>query len=230
MAGMSSLRRFAVILLFCGACSTQSNRAPATELSAPVVEKGNIDKGRTLYITCSACHGDSGEGKAHLHAPSLANLDPWYAFTQLKNFKKGIRGYLSQDSTGLQMATVAQLLKDTTEMQDVIAYIETLADVKVISAAAGDIRKGERTYQTLCGSCHGPGAKGNELMHAPRLNGLEPWYIKSQITKFKTSLRGAHPEDAFGAPMVPMMALLKDEQAIDDVIAYIQSTVPTVGQ
>ena len=60
-------------------------------------------------------------------------------------------------------------------------------------------------------------------MHAPRLNGLEPWYLKSQITKFKTSLRGAHPEDTYGAPMVPMMALLKDEQAIDDVIAYIQS-------
>ena len=227
---MSSLRRFAVILLCCGACSTQSNRTPATEISGPVVEKGNIDKGKALYVTCSTCHGDSGEGKAQLHAPSLANLDPWYAFRQLKNFKKGIRGYLSQDSTGVQMATMAQSLKDTTEMQDVIAYIETLADVKVITAATGDIKKGERTYQTLCGSCHGPGAKGNELMHAPRLNGLEPWYIKIQITKFKTSLRGAHPEDAYGAPMVPMMALLKDEQAIDDVIAYIQSTVPTVGQ
>ncbi len=67
-------------------------------------------------------------------------------------------------------------------------------------------------------------------MHAPRLNGLEPWYLKSQITKFKTSLRGAHPDDVYGAPMVPMMALLKDEQAIDDVIAYIQSTVPIVSQ
>ena len=226
---MSGLRRFAVILLCCGACSTQSNRTPATEISGSV-EKGNIDKGRALYVTCSTCHGASGEGRAQLHAPNLANLDPWYAFRQLKNFKKGIRGYLSQDSTGVQMATMAQSLKDTTEMLDVIAYIETLADVKVITAATGDIKNGERTYQTVCGSCHGAGAKGNELMHAPRLNGLEPWYIKSQITKFKTSLRGAHPEDAYGAPMVPMMALLKDEQAIDDVIAYIRSTVLTVGQ
>lgn len=226
---MSSLRRFAVILLCCGACSTQSNRTPTAEISGPVVEKGNIDNGKALYVTCSTCHGDSGEGKVQLHAPGLTNLDPWYVFRQLKNFKKGIRGYVSQDSTGVQMATMAQSLKDTAEMQDVIAYIETLADVKVITAATGDIKKGERTYQTLCGSCHGPGAKGNELMHAPRLNGLEPWYIKIQITKFKTSLRGAHPEDAYGAPMVPMMALLKDEQAIDDVIAYIHS-VPTVGQ
>ena len=227
---MSSLRRFAVILLCCFACTSKRNQAPATDISAHEPQRGNIERGKALYRTCSTCHGDSGEGKAQLHAPTLANLDPWYAFRQLKNFKKGIRGYLSQDSTGVQMATMAQSLKDTTEMMDVVAYIETLADVKVITAATGDIKKGERTYQTLCGSCHGPGAKGNELMHAPRLNGLEPWYIKSQITKFKTSLRGAHPEDAFGAPMVPMMALLKDEQAIDDVIAYIQSTIPTVGE
>jgi cytochrome c oxidase subunit II len=229
MAGTSSLRLFAVILLSCGACSTQTNRTPVAETSRPVAEKGNIDKGKALYVTCGTCHGDNGEGKAQLHAPGLANLDSWYTYTQLKNFKEGIRGYLAQDGTGVQMATIAQSLKDTTEMQDVLAYIETLADVKVITAAAGDIKKGERTYQTLCGSCHGPGAKGNELMHAPRLNGLEPWYIKSQVTKFKTSLRGAHPQDVYGAPMVSMMALLKDEQAIEDVIAYIQSTTKTVS-
>jgi cytochrome c oxidase subunit II len=230
MAGRSSLRLFAVILSCCFGCTSKSSQAPVTDVSPPVDQRGNIDKGKVLYRTCSTCHGDSGEGKAQLHAPGLANLDSWYTYIQLKNFKKGIRGYLPQDSAGVQMATMAQSLKDTTEMRDVIAYIETLADVKIATAATGDIKKGERTYQTVCGTCHGPGAKGNELMHAPRLNGLEPWYIKSQITKFKTSLRGAHPEDAYGAPMVPMMALLKDEQAIDDVIAYIHSTVPTVGQ
>ena len=128
------------------------------------------------------------------------------------------------------MATIAQSLKDTTEMQDLIAYIETLADVKMASAVTGNVKKGERIYQTVCGSCHGPGAKGNELMHAPRLNGLESWYIKSQMAKFKMSLRGAHADDIYGAPMIPMMTLLKDEQAIDDVIAYIESTVSIVSQ
>ena len=228
---MSSLCRFVVILLCCVSCTSKTNHSPPlTEISAPASQKGNIEKGKVLYRTCSACHGETAEGNAKLHAPALANLDSWYAYRQLKNFKKGIRGYLPQDTTGVQMATMAQSLKDTTEMLDLIAYIETLADVKLVTTATGDIKKGERTYQTLCGSCHGPGAKGNELMHAPRLNGLEPWYLKSQITKFKTSLRGAHPDDVYGAPMVPMMALLKDEQAIDDVIAYIQSTVPIVSQ
>lgn len=225
---MSSLYRFMVILLCFVSCTSKTDHSPGTEISAS--KKGSIENGKVLYETCSACHGANAEGNARLHAPALANLDSWYAYRQLKNFKKGIRGYLSQDSTGVQMATMTQSLKDTTEMQDLVAYIETLADVKPAIAVTGNIKKGERTYQSLCGSCHGPGAKGNELMHAPRLNGLEPWYLKSQINKFKTSLRGAHPDDVYGAPMVPMMALLKDEQTIDDVIAYIQSTVPIVNQ
>jgi cytochrome c553 len=227
---MSSLTRFVIILLCCVSCTSKTNHSPLKEISASAPQKGDIEKGRVLYRTCSTCHGESGEGKVRLHSPALANLDSWYAYTQLKNFKKGIRGYLSQDSTGVQMAMMAQALKDTTEMQDVIAYIETFADVKLVASTMGDIKKGERTYQTLCGSCHGPGGKGNELMHAPRLNGLDPWYLKSQIIKFKTSFRGVHPDDVYGGPMVPMMALLKDEQAIDDVIAYIQSTIPIPSQ
>ena len=228
---MSSLCRFVVILLCFVSCTSKPNDSPPlTETAASVPQKGNIEKGKVLYRPCSACHGEAAEGNAKLHAPALANLDSWYAYRQLKNFKKGLRGYLPRDTAGVQMATVAQALKDTTEMLDLIAYIDSLADVKLVSTATGDIKKGQRTYQTLCGSCHGPGAKGNELMHAPRLNGLESWYLKSQITKFKTSLRGAHPDDVYGAPMIPMMALLKDEQAIDDVIDYIQSTVPNVSQ
>ena len=35
------------------------------------------------------------------------------------------------------MATIAQSLKDTTEMQDLIAYIETLADVKPVDHCFG---------------------------------------------------------------------------------------------
>jgi cytochrome c oxidase subunit II len=227
---MSSLCRFVSILLCVASCTSKTNQSPA-EISVSASQKGNIEKGKVLYRTCSACHGGAAEGNARLHAPALTNLDSWYAYRQLKNFKKGIRGYLSQDSTGVQMATIAQSLKDTTEMQDLISYIESLADVKpVATAVSGNIKKGERTYQTVCGSCHGPGAKGNELMHAPRLNGLESWYIKSQMAKFKMSLRGAHADDIYGAPMIPMMTLLKDEQAIDDVIAYIESTVSIVSQ
>ncbi|HEX6227701.1 MAG TPA: c-type cytochrome [Chryseolinea sp.] len=223
---MPGLEKLCVITIFLvlAACTSKKSAAPEVA-SLPRSETGSVGNGRTLYKTCAPCHGDKGEGNASLHSPGLANIEGWYAYRQLKNFKAGLRGFLSQDSSGAQMALVAQTL-DTTEMLDLIAYVETFADLKMNTHAAGDVKKGERTYQTVCGSCHGPGAKGNILMQAPGLNGLEPWYLKVQIAKFKTSLRGAHPRDVYGAQMVPMVALLKDEQSVDDVVAYIQSITP----
>jgi len=187
---------------------------------------GVAEKGKSLFTTCKTCHGDSGQGSSQLHAPALVNLDGWYLYKQLMNFKKGIRGYLQEDTLGIQMAAIAKTLPDSIAVSNLVAYIETLPEISSQTALAGDIKKGERTYQSTCGSCHGANGKGNEAMHAPRLNGLDDWYLKSQITKFRSSLRGAHPEDRYGAQMVPMATLLRDDQAIDNVIAYIRSAKP----
>ncbi|MEJ1242273.1 c-type cytochrome [Chryseolinea sp. T2] len=213
---------FALIFLACS--SREQNKIAEQYTAASQLPAGNPVEGLGLYAPCKTCHGDYAQGNKQLNAPALANSDIWYLQRQLRNFQKGIRGYHAQDSSGLQMAAMAKTLKDSIAIADVVAYIETMPDVQIASTIKGDIKKGERTYQSTCGSCHGPGAKGNEKMNAPRLNGLDDWYIRQQISKFKSSVRGAHPEDKFGAQMVPMMALLADEQAIDDVIAYIRST------
>ena len=217
---------FALIFFACS--SKEQNKIAEQNTVASQLPAGNPVEGLALYAPCKTCHGDYAQGNNQLNAPALANSDPWYLQRQLRNFQKGIRGYQAQDSSGLQMAAMAKTLKDSIAIADVVAYIETMPDVQVPSIIKGDIKKGERTYQSTCGSCHGPGAKGNEKMNAPRLNGLDDWYIRQQISKFKTSVRGAHPDDTFGAQMVPMMALLADEQAIDDVIAYIRSTTQEV--
>jgi cytochrome c553 len=125
---------------------------------------------------------------------------------------------------------MAKTLKDSIAISHVVSYIKTMPPVGLPSLIKGDVRKGERTYQSVCGSCHGPGAKGNEKMNAPRLNGLDDWYLKHQIIKFRNSMRGSHPADKLGAQMVPMVALLPNEEAIDDVIAYIRSTTPSKAE
>jgi cytochrome c553 len=124
------------------------------------------------------------------------------------------------------MAAMAKTLKDSVVISHLAAYIETLPEAVSPITITGDIKKGERTYQSICGSCHGPQGKGNKAMNAPRLNGLEDSYLKSQVTKFRASIRGAHPLDKYGAQMVPMATLLKDDQSINDVIAYMCSTQP----
>ena len=42
-----------------------------------------------------------------------------------------------------------------------------------------------------------------------------------QLNNYRAGIRGAHPEDIFGAQMRPMAITLADEQAVEDVSAYI---------
>ena len=216
---------FIAVLLLLMACSPKKEQSDISQASLDEVrlQAGNPEEGKLLYSTCASCHGDSGQGIEQMHAPALVNVDRLYLYRQLMNFSKGIRGYAEQDTLGRQMALMAKTLKDSMEVNHVVAYIKTLPEFVVTNTISGDIRKGERTYQSICGSCHGPGGKGNEMMHAPRLNGLNDWYLKRQITNFKTSLRGSHPDDKLGAQMIPMASSLLDDQAMNDVIAYLQS-------
>lgn len=223
-------RYFFLALAFVGCLSKEQlkNEAPNDATSQLLV--GNPVEGLALYASCVTCHGDYAQGNQQFNAPALANTDSWYLYRQLVNFQKGIRGYVEHDTAGVQMAAMAKTLKDSVAIADIVAYIETMPEVNLPSTIKGDIKKGERTYQSVCGSCHGAAAMGNEKMNAPRLNGLDDWYIRQQISKFRTSVRGAHREDKFGAQMVPMMALLPNEQAVDDVIAYIRSTTQTAAK
>ncbi len=221
--------RYLVMALALLGCSIKEEKKGILEnQSVAQILIGKPEVGKALYVTCKTCHGDAAQGNIQLHAPALVNIDNWYLYRQLMNFHKGIRGYLATDTLGIQMAAMAKTLKDSIAISNVVAYINTLPKVELQPIITGDIIKGERAYQSICGSCHGPGAKGNEKMNAPRLNGLDDWYLKSQISKFKNSIRGAHPADKFGAQMISMMALLADEQAENDVIAYIRSTTQPV--
>jgi len=224
MAGRSVSLFFLVLAMW--SCSSKEEKQPIA--SRPVVAQlpvGNPEAGKVAFATCQTCHGDVGQGNLQMHAPALVNSDGWYLYRQLMNFHKGIRGYLPEDTLGVQMAAMAKTLKDSMAVADVVAYIKTLPPVTLPAIITGDIKKGERAYQSICGSCHGPGAVGNEAMNAPRLNGVDDWYLKQQIIKFKKSIRGAHAADTYGAQMIPMVASLTDEQ-VHDVIAYIRSTSP----
>lgn len=226
---MSSKTWWVVVVLVIFSCSTKSgsetgSSSPAQEFYA----SGDAIKGKDLFTTCTACHGDQGQGSIQFHAPALVNNEPWYLYRQLMNFRNGIRGGdSSTDTLGFQMAAMAKTLPDSNAVANVVAYIMSLPSTQPLAAVEGDIRKGERSYQSVCGSCHGQAGKGNKLMNAPRLNGLEDWYLRVQISKFKNSVRGAHPQDVYGAQMKPMVDMLRDEQAIDDVVAYILSSNQT---
>ena len=55
--------------------------------------KGDIQRGEQLYMTCTACHAGDGGGIQVNSTPRLVDQHDWYLVRQLKNFKKGLRGY-----------------------------------------------------------------------------------------------------------------------------------------
>jgi len=83
-----------------------------------------------------------------------------------------------------------------------------------------DAARGHSLYAT-CQTCHGANAEGNQAMGAPRLVGLQKWYLVKQMQKYRSGLRGSEAQDSFGQQMATMAKNLPDEQAINDVAAYI---------
>lgn len=95
----------------------------------PPTLEGDVDRGKVLLATCTACHGQAGEGNKAMRAPPLARQDDWYMLTQLQKFKSGARGTNPADASGATMRPMAVALKDEQAMRDVIAAIRHLEEM-----------------------------------------------------------------------------------------------------
>ena len=178
--------------------------------------------GAAQYAVCTACHGPQGQGMEALNGPKLAGQDPWYLEHELKSFRSGHRGTHEDDVFGRQMAPMAMTLATQQAIDNVVAYIGTLPDDPPPQTVTGNVDAGARRY-VVCAYCHGAAGQGIEAMNAPRLAGMTDWYLVRQLKHFKEGIRGEHPEDYYGKQMGFMAAILQDEQAINDVVAYINT-------
>jgi len=93
----------------------------------PATIEGDATKGAGTYALCGTCHGANGEGNQAMNGPSLNIAADWYLYTQLANFKSGVRGAAAQDAEGAVMAGMSNVLADDQAIKDVIAHIQTLA-------------------------------------------------------------------------------------------------------
>jgi cytochrome c oxidase subunit 2 len=183
---------------------------------------GNAAVGAAQYIVCAACHGQQGEGLVALNAPKIAGQSEWYLRRQLENYKRGVRGAHKDDSLGQQMAPMAASLATDAAIDNVIAHIQTFPDEPSPATIEGDVAKGAKLY-TVCAYCHGGQGQGVQAMNAPRTAGMSDWYIARQLNNFKDGIRGSHPSDYYGFQMGLMAKVLHDEQAINDLVAYINT-------
>jgi cytochrome c oxidase subunit 2 len=92
------------------------------------------------------------------------------------------------------------------------------------SASAEDNARGEALFG-LCTQCHGQSGEGNPDIEAPAIAGLSEWYVLAQLEKFRSGARGAHPDDYAGLRMRPMARVLRGEDDVKAVAAYV-GTLP----
>lgn len=81
-----------------------------------------------------------------------------------------------------------------------------------------------------CNSCHGANGEGNHQFAAPAIAGLPRWYVESQLNKFRTGLRGGHPDDVEGLRMRPMSRQLMSDAEIATVSKYTSELKPPAAQ
>jgi cytochrome c oxidase subunit II len=189
------------------------------EIPAP-----GLARGKMMFDNCFPCHGKDGMGNALLRAPAIAGLQRWYIERQLKNFQSSMRGADPHDMEGARMRPMARSLYRAGDVESVAEYVSALPSrIPAETMAPGDTAAGRISYQTVCITCHQEDGSGNEVLGAPSLTHQYDWYMMTQLAKFRSGMRGAHPDDAMGAQMAAMSQTLADSTAMHDVIAFIRT-------
>jgi cytochrome c553 len=197
--------------------------ALAVAMLAASASAQDLSRGEQLYALCEQCHGANGAGNADFLAPAIAGMPQWSVESQLLKFRAGYRGGHFDDIAGMRMRPMSLALENDDDVKSVAAFVASLPVVDPVDeVTGGDVARGQVLYAP-CAACHAPDGSGNEAVLGPPLKNMSDWYLLKQLVNFRAGVRGTKPGDTSGALMRPMSMTLPDEQAMKDVIAYIQT-------
>ena len=98
------------------------------------------------------------------------------------------------------------------------------AAIVVLSLLADSARAGNSF--DYCLLCHGANGNGNYGIRAPKISGMETWYLARQLGNFASGARGTPADDAAGHEMGPVGVRLERENIVDDAVRFIASLEP----
>jgi len=179
-------------------------------------------RGAELFETCQPCHGPQAAGNPDIQAPAIAGLPQWYIEAQLHGFQQGWRGKHPDDLAGLRMRPMAVTLNRDGDIESVAQYVAAMEPHYPESTLHGNAGAGAAQYEAVCTACHGPAARGDEVLRAPPIVQLPDWYLVQELQNFRQGARGADPADTWGITMRSNTLAMTD-QAMADVIAYVQT-------
>lgn len=155
------------------------------------VKQGNPQQGKKLAGSCSACHGEQGQGMpakdGGIGIPALAGQLPTYSYKQLRDYAKGQRD-------NPIMSGIAQGLSEQ-DSADLAVWFSSLKPAK----ASGQFTGLERAEKMVsagdgkrilppCFVCHGAHGKG-EKMDIPALAGQQADYFAQTLLAYKNGER-----------------------------------------
>jgi len=153
-------------------------------------------------------------------------MNDWYVEEQLENFRSGARGAHFNDVEGMRMRPMALSLVSEEDVKAVAHYVGSMPPVRHVSSVPGDKQAGKQVYE-ICETCHGETGAGNQGVAAPRIAGVDGWYLATELRKFNSGVRGSNPKDRQGRSMRAVSrGALPDEDAIRNVVAYIGTLEP----
>jgi len=182
-------------------------------------------RGQQVFQTCVPCHQADGSGNAEIGAPNIAGMNAWYVEEELEKFRAGSRGAHFSDMEGMRMRPMALSLGSDEDVHLVAQYVESLPPVRHAATLPGDAQAGAALFAT-CSACHGDNGAGNPDLKAPRIAGVDDWYLAAELRKFKSGVRGTNPKDREGRLMRPMARTLADDDAVRNVVAYVETLKP----
>jgi cytochrome c553 len=153
--------------------------AAIADFRAAVALEPDLQRGESLFATCSACHGSDGRGNRHCVIPAVASQHVSVLVKQLVDFRHDRRW-----EERMQHFASGHSLAGPQELLDVAAYAESLPRSPPLEGGSGGrdaLKIGTLVYHRDCADCHGPLALGELRRMRPRLAGQHYAYLLRQL-------------------------------------------------
>lgn len=194
------------VLLWVGGCSLDTSRHPTHTMAVPggpaaaeaeralaLAATGDAGRGQLAYAVCGACHQPSGRGRPDGEVPRLAGQHSTVTIKQIAD----IRGSLRENPG--PHAFIMEL-RDSRDIADVAAYIETLCVPPdngryAMADAQARLAEGRQLFASDCASCHRDNGQGDRAKGHAMLAGQHYRYLVRRMEDIRDGFRqGADPE------------------------------------
>jgi len=106
-------------------------------------------------------------------------------------------------------------------VSDTFAFQLVFVSLSFALASQAFAVDGKAIFAGTCIACHGAKGEGNPKIGAPNIAGMDAVYITRQLTNFSTGMRGAAPNDTYGAQMRGAVQVLKSDADRQSIAAFV---------